>query len=166
MHQMKGLHGHVGTLPPNVNMTGTAYVDVRAGGEESYTQTPDHTSPRHVNIATTSDSNSPIDMGANTNTANNARDIISSTVDRGANGGIEGCGMCLLSHAFPESTIDIEGVGNHVISKLKIGTHGAVVCKNHGEAILIFHQYASHSQGQSIHSSLQLENNSITVNDI
>ena len=75
MYQMKGLHGHDGKPPPNVNMTGTSYVDVCAGKEESYTETFDHTSPRHANVATTSDRNSPIDRGANTNTAINARDI-------------------------------------------------------------------------------------------
>ena len=59
----------------------------------------------------------------------------------------------------------IEWIGNHVISKLRIGTHGAVALTTQGEVILIFHQYISHTRGPSIHSSLQLENNRITVDD-
>ena len=34
-----------------------------------------------------------------------------------------------------------------------------------GKVILVFHQYASYVQGQAIHSSLQLEDNNITVDD-
>ena len=85
--------------------------------------------------------------------------------DRGANGGITGHEMQLSSHDSPERTIDIEGFEHHVTPKLRIGTHGAVGRTNQGEAILVFHQYASHILGSSIHSLLQLEDNGITVDD-
>ena len=46
-----------------------------------------------------------------------------------------------------------------------MGTHGAVGHTNRRDVILVFHQYASHTLGPSIHSSLQLEDNRITVDD-
>ena len=44
------------------------------------------------------------------------------------------------------------------VEQLYVGTQ-------RGNAILVFNQYAHHGRGQSIHSSLQLEDNDITVDD-
>ena len=88
-----------------------------------------------------------------------------STGDRGANGGVAGNNTRLISHDFPARLIDIEGINNHIVPRLKLGTHGAAAHTNQGKVILIFHQYASYAQGQLIHSLLQLEDNNITVDD-
>jgi hypothetical protein len=88
-----------------------------------------------------------------------------SLVDRGANGGIAGDDMRLISHDAFGRTIDVQGINNHEIPKLKLGTCGAVVRTQRGYVILIFHQYAHHGRGKSIHSCIQLEDNSVQVDD-
>ena len=88
-----------------------------------------------------------------------------STVDRGANGGVAGKDTRLISHNFPVCLVDIEGIDNHVIPRLKLGTHRAVANLREGKVLLIFHQYAYYAQERLIHSSLQLEDYNITVND-
>ena len=89
-----------------------------------------------------------------------------SIVDRGANGSVACNDMRLISHDFPERLIDIEGINNHIVSRLKLGTHGGAVAQpSQGKVIPVFHQYASYIQGQSIHSSLKLEDNNIAVDD-
>ena len=86
-----------------------------------------------------------------------------SLVDRGADGGICGDDMCptpLLGR-----TIGVQGIGNHQLPALAIGTFGATVRRTQqGDVILIFHQHAHHSRGKSIHSSLQSEDNGVAVN--
>ena len=64
-----------------------------------------------------------------------------STVDRGANGGVAGKDMRLVSHDYPARLVDIEGIDNHVIPRLKLGTHGAVANSVTGKVLLLFHQY-------------------------
>ena len=86
-----------------------------------------------------------------------------SLVDRGANGGICGDDMTLIS--YTGRTIDVQGIDNHELPQLKLCSCGGVVRTQRGPAILIFNQYAFHGRGKSIHSSLQLEDNKIQVND-
>ena len=78
-----------------------------------------------------------------------------SLVDRGANGGICGDDMTLIS--YTGRTIDVQGIDNHELPQLKLCSCGGVVRTQRGPAILIFNQYAFHGRGKSIHSSLQLE---------
>ena len=85
-----------------------------------------------------------------------------STVDRGANAGVAGQEM---RHYSPERYVDVEGFDHHLTTRLRLGTHGAVGRTSKGDAILVFHNYASHATSPSIHSSLQLEDNGIIVND-
>jgi len=81
-----------------------------------------------------------------------------SLVDRGANGGICGDNMTLIS--YTGRTIDVQGIDNHELPQLKLCSCGGVVrTQQRGPAILIFNQYAFHGQGKSIHPSLQLEDN-------
>ena len=94
-----------------------------------------------------------------------SRDDTKSLIDRGANGGIAGDDMRIISHNDPPQFIDIQGIDNHSLSMLKIGTFGAVATTQRGEVILVFHQYAHHGRGKSIHSCLQLEDNGILVDD-
>ena len=88
-----------------------------------------------------------------------------STVDRGANGGVTDTDMRLVSHDYPTRPVDIKGIDNHVIPRLKLGTHGAVANTLTEKVILVFHQYAYYAQERSIHSPLQLEDYNITVDD-
>ena len=91
--------------------------------------------------------------------------IHNSLVDRGANGGIMGEDMRLIEYDYPYRYLDVQGIDNHEIPKLKIGTAGAVARTNMGYVILIFHQYACYGRGKSIHSSLQLADNKAIVDD-
>ena len=86
-----------------------------------------------------------------------------SLVDRGANGGICGDDMTLIS--YTGRTIDVQGIDNHELPQLKLCSCGGIVRTQRGLVILIFNQYAFHGRGKSIHSSLQLEDNKIQVND-
>ena len=54
---------------------------------------------------------------------------------------------------------------NHQVPQLRLGKFGAVAKAKQGDVLLIFCQYAHIQRGKSIHSSLQLEDNNITVND-
>ena len=86
-----------------------------------------------------------------------------SLIDRGANGGI--CLDELRRILLSDRTINIQGIDNHQLHGLSIGTFGATARTQRGTVILIFHQYAYHGRGKSIHSSLQLKDNGVTVND-
>ena len=88
-----------------------------------------------------------------------------TTLDKRIRGGVAGTDMRLISHDHPACLVDIEGFDKHVIPRLKLGIHGAVVNTLTGKVLLIFHQYAYYAQERSIHSSLQLEDNNMTVDD-
>ena len=80
-----------------------------------------------------------------------------SLIDRGANVGIAGDDMRLIANDDPIHTIGLQGIDNHEIPQLNIGTCCAVVCTQRGEVILVFNHYVHNGWGKSIHSSLQLE---------
>ena len=87
-----------------------------------------------------------------------------SLVDRGANGGLAGDDMRKI--AMTDRFIDVQGIDNHMVPHLRIGTFGAVVrTKSGSHIILIFNQYAYHGHGKSIHSCLQMMDAGVTVND-
>ena len=90
--------------------------------------------------------------------------IFASLIDRGANGGIAGDDMRLICFD-KDRRINVQGIDNHQLPQLKIGTFGATVNTQNGPVILIFNQYAYHGKGKTIHSSLQLEDNSVAVDD-
>jgi hypothetical protein len=54
-------------------------------------------------------------------------------------------------------SVHIQGIDDHMIKDVWIGTVGAVVNTQHGEVIAILHQYAYTGKGGTIHSSSQLE---------
>ena len=65
-----------------------------------------------------------------------------------------------------DRTIDVQGIDNHQVPNLRLGKFGAVAKKmKTGNVLLIFCQYAHIQNGKSIHSSLQIEDNNVTVND-
>ena len=86
-----------------------------------------------------------------------------SLVDRGANGGIAGTDVRVM-FASPRC-VDIEGIDNHQLRDVKIGTVGAVIMSQQGNHIGIFHNYALFGKGTSIHAPCQLEHYGNLVND-
>ena len=83
--------------------------------------------------------------------------VFLSLIDRGANGGI--CGDDLRKVSLTERSINVQGIDNHQLQGLAIGTFGATARTQRGYVIL------NHSRGKSIHSSLQLEDTGVSVND-
>ncbi|MGL4349286.1 MAG: hypothetical protein ACRCT2_01685, partial [Plesiomonas shigelloides] len=78
-----------------------------------------------------------------------------SLVDRGANGGIAGADVRVIDRTF--RSVDIQGIDNHQLCDVSIGTVGGVVETHCGPVIAIFHQYALYGKGSSIHAPVQLE---------
>ncbi|KAG7337111.1 hypothetical protein IV203_031603 [Nitzschia inconspicua] len=78
-----------------------------------------------------------------------------SLIDRGANGGIAGqdCKVICIS----DRTVDVQGIDNHQLNSVSIGTAAGYVESHKGPVILILHQYALVGRGHSIHSPGQLE---------
>jgi hypothetical protein len=87
-----------------------------------------------------------------------------SLIDRGANGGLAGGDMRVIS-VDPNRKLNITGIDNHQMVDLNVVTAGAFATSHRGPVILIFNQYANVREGRSIHSSLQLEHYKIDVHD-
>jgi hypothetical protein len=84
-------------------------------------------------------------------------------IDRGTNGGVAGSDMRLIDKSL--YSVHIQGIDNHMIKDVPIGTVGAVVNTQRGEVIAIMHQYAYTGKGGTIHSSGQLEWCGNNIND-
>jgi hypothetical protein len=84
-------------------------------------------------------------------------------IDRGANGGVAGSDTRLIDKSL--CSVHIQGIDNHMIKDVPIGTVGAVVNTQRGEVIAIMHQYAYTGKGGTIHSSGQLKWCGNNVND-
>ena len=127
--------------------------------------TPPNDNQLNINMATLAECYGEMIHGDSTYFISNMEHLheFLSLVDRGANGGICGDDMTLIS--YTGRTIDVQGIDNHELPQLKLCSCGGVVRTQRGPAILIFNQYAFHGRGKSIHSSLQLEDNKIQVND-
>ena len=78
-----------------------------------------------------------------------------SLVDRGANGGLAGSGVRVLSTSSRKCTVT--GIDNHEIPGLDLVQCAALVQTNHGMVNLIMNEYAYYGRGHSIHSSGQIE---------
>ncbi|MGL4351678.1 MAG: hypothetical protein ACRCT2_14160, partial [Plesiomonas shigelloides] len=76
-----------------------------------------------------------------------------SLVDRGANGGLAGTDMRVISTSAHRS-VHVEGIDNHQVRDVPIVTAGGVMSTTKGDVIGIFHQYAHINKGASIHSSV------------
>ena len=86
-----------------------------------------------------------------------------SLIDRGANGGIAGTDVRVIFKT--QRSVDVQGIDNHQMCDIGIGTVGGVVQTQKGPVIAIFHQYALHGKGTSIHSCGQMEAYKLDVND-
>jgi hypothetical protein len=84
-------------------------------------------------------------------------------IDRGANGGVAGSDTRLIDKSL--HSVHIQGINDHMIKDVPIGTVGAVVSTQRGEVIAIMHQYAYTGKGGTIHSSGQLKWCGNNVND-
>eukprot|EP00985_Skeletonema_marinoi_P013910 scaffold7005_cov88-Skeletonema_marinoi.AAC.1 len=68
--------------------------------------------------------------------------------------------MRLIAYTSPEQYVNITGVGNHNIPRLRIGTFAAKVQLQDGRWVLmIFHEYGELPSRKTIHSKLQLKDN-------
>ena len=74
-----------------------------------------------------------------------------SLVARGANGGLAGSDVRILSTSSRKCTIT--GIDNHEIPGLDLVQCAALVQTNHGIVNLIMNEYAYYGKGHSIHSS-------------
>ncbi len=92
------------------------------------------------------------------------RSMKPSLVDRGANGGVGGEDVRLI-HYVPGKTVTIQGIDNHQMRSIRIGTVAGVVQTTLGRVMLIFNQYAYTGRGASIHSAVQMEHYGCRVDE-
>ena len=92
------------------------------------------------------------------------RKLGESLVDRGANGGLAGTDMRVITTS-PHRSVHVEGIDNHQVRDVPIVTARGVLRTTNGDVIGIFHQYVHINKGTSIHSSVQLEAYKQDVND-
>ena len=84
-------------------------------------------------------------------------------IDRGANGGLAGADMRILSKTG--RNITIAGIDNHELTGLPIVTCAAKFETNDGPIVGIFNEYAYYGKGQSIHAPCQLEHYGLSVDE-
>ena len=84
-------------------------------------------------------------------------------MDRGANGGVAGDGMRPVG--WTDRFVDINGVDDHTIRQLRIGTFGAVTRSQKGNIIIVVPQLAYMPDGKTIISCCQVENYKVEVNE-
>ena len=87
-----------------------------------------------------------------------------SLIDGGANGGFAGSDVRLIE--LTNDFADVSGIGTSVIKDLAIGTVAGLIDTTSGPIIGIFHQYAYHGKGKTIHAPNQLRAFDIEVNDV
>ena len=80
-----------------------------------------------------------------------------SLVDRGANGGLAGSDVQIISRNEPVRTVHVSVIENHGVKDLPIVTVGGMVPSQRGPVIVIMHQYSYLGKGKTIHSCGQLE---------
>ena len=78
-----------------------------------------------------------------------------SLVDRGANGGLAGSDVRILSRSSRKCTVT--GIDSHELQGLDVVQCAALVETNHGIVNLIMNEYVFYGKGHTIHSSVQIE---------
>ena len=86
-----------------------------------------------------------------------------SLQDRGANGGIAGRNVRVLSSSH--KYVNVEGIGNHQITNIPIVTCAGKVMTDKGPVVAIMNQFAHVANGSTILSSPQMEHFGVEVND-
>ena len=84
-----------------------------------------------------------------------------SLIDGGANGGLAGSDVRLISTS--NTTADVTGINDTL--DVPIGTVAGLIDTTEGPAIAVMHQYAYVNKGHTIHSVNQLESFGLTVDD-
>jgi hypothetical protein len=84
-------------------------------------------------------------------------------IDCGTNGGVTRSDTWLIDKSL--CSVHIQGIDNHMIKDVPIGTVSAVINTQCGEVIAIIHQYAYTGKGGTIHSSGQLKWCGNDIND-
>ena len=88
-----------------------------------------------------------------------------SLVDRGANGGMAGNDVRLISTDSAGRKADVSGIDDHEVTNLPISTVAGLVQSDRGPVVVLMHQYAYYGKGPTIHSALQIEHHKNTVDD-
>ena len=86
-----------------------------------------------------------------------------SWIDRGANCGVAGADVRVFTTT--DRAVNVQGISKHQVTDLKIVSAGGVVQTQKGPVIAIFNQYAHIGTGKTIHSSIQLEEFGLKVNE-
>jgi hypothetical protein len=92
------------------------------------------------------------------------RDEDCSLIDGGANGGMAGADMRIIETT--DATANVCGIAQNQLKDLPIATGAAVIETMSGLVIGIFHQYAVHGKGRTVHSAVQLRAFGLDVNDL
>jgi hypothetical protein len=61
--------------------------------------------------------------------------------------------------------VNVQGIDNHQLCGIPLANVAAVCATNRGNVIMIFNQYAVHTNGKSIHSCAQIEAYGIKIDD-
>ncbi|KAL7567222.1 hypothetical protein ACA910_021209 [Epithemia clementina (nom. ined.)] len=85
-----------------------------------------------------------IEMAVHYHVAHAQASHFGSLVDCGANGGLAGADVRVLSHS--ERKISVTGIGNHELSNLHIVTCAGIINTNPGRVVLIMNEYAYYGQ--------------------
>lgn len=86
-----------------------------------------------------------------------------SLIDGGANGGLSGSDVTVISETL--LTADITGIGDSKLQQIPLCTVAGLIQSQHGPIIGIFHQYAHYGSGKTIHSVSQLRHFGTIVDD-
>ena len=86
-----------------------------------------------------------------------------SLVERGANGGLAGSDVRILSRSSIKCTVT--RIDRHELQGLDVVQCAALVETNHGIVNLIMNEYVCYGKGHTIHSSGQIEWSKISVDD-
>ena len=78
--------------------------------------------------------------------------------------GIAGDDVRIIAY-HPNKKVDVMGIDNHSVSSIPVATAGGVVNTTVGPVIVILHQYAHMGEGNSMHSSIQMEHFQATVDE-
>ena len=84
-------------------------------------------------------------------------------VDHGANGIVTGSDVRVIAKSHRH--VNVQGIDNHQVTDIPIGTVGAKLITQHGPVIGIMHQAAIHGQGHTIVSCGQLEYHGVSIDD-
>jgi hypothetical protein len=87
-----------------------------------------------------------------------------SLVDGGANGGLAGSDMRRIEMTLAKA--DVSGIADNDLKDLGIGTFAALIETTEGEIVGLFAQYADYGIGKSVHSSSQMRDFGLDVNDV